>query len=201
MSFVASTGSEGSSNLTLSESLLAGDLGIWIDIDKRGSLFSTVVPTGFTPFYDVTAVLGTEQFGVVLAYKILVTGDISSSKTGISGTGNTAKLCAIFRPSSSLSAVIPQNPINFQFTANNPPAQNILAAAQTPPLINFGVVYEDDGCNFTTVSPSFDGVVSSGAVNRIRFGYKIYNTAPANQSVDSQDYGDNFLASGYIRVS
>ena len=67
-----------------------------------------------------------------------------------------------------------------------------------------GCAYAVSGSfSFSTASPAFDSVIGFDAGSPyMLLGYKIYNTSPANHSIDMNDQGTfNNLLSGYVSAA
>ena len=120
-----------------------------------------------------------------------------------------AKAMYVFRgniPATSL--VLGGNGTNS--TAGDPAAQNVTAGSANPPLVVFGV-YGAIGLSgtvnprtFSTTKDAEIEAVGDGTFSNdvdLWLAYKIYNTAPADTSIDMDDEGTgNFLMSGYIQM-
>jgi len=159
-----------------------------------------VIPAG----WDALAGTVRSPFGSTIrarhCYKMLTTGDISAgSITGITGS-TEAKVMLTFRPNGFVSNIVAST-WNAVTEGGDPASQSVTASGQPVPLIVFGVACATPGpAAFSTASPAFDATIIANDRNRV--GYKVYNSSPANHTIDMNDLGaDNSLASGFIRVS
>ena len=121
------------------------------------------------------------------------------SQAWTQGFGTSAKILLVFRPDAPITTAAHADPD--QFTGNGiPAAQTVTASGGTPPLIVFGAYSSSGTINPRTMSPAKNGEVANGTTRYI--AWKIYNSSPANVSVDMDDEGDgNTLQSCYIEVA
>ena len=198
LTFIASATSTGA-NITIPAGAAAGDLAILVDCGLQGNPGpSLVIPSGFTQVAN-TAPSNTRR--MTTSRKVLVGGDPSSSITGMNGLGSNDKVLLVFRPDAAINSVTQSTWHTPSQTNANPPSQSVVASAGDPPLIVIGAASNSTSASaFSTASPAFDGTVTSS--NRLIVGYKIYNSSPANHTIDMNDLGAaNVLQSGYIAVS
>lgn len=176
-------------------SVAAGDVAILFDFaDGAVSAPSAVTPSGFTNHVDLTAA---STLRMMISSKVC-TGSESGSLTGMNGNVANSKVMLIFEAGVSS---INSSTWNAQMTAGNPAAQIVSATAGSVPLIVFGAAAAGDGGGlpgFSTASPAFDAQVTAGT---LRTGYTIYNSAPADHTIDMNDVLNNALASGYLEAS
>ncbi|GLS41582.1 hypothetical protein GCM10010869_71790 [Mesorhizobium tianshanense] len=180
----------------------AGDVAVLIDIGI--SLSSTpplsVTPAGFTNFMNA-AISRTASARMMKSYRILDGGE-AGTIVGIDGNILQGKLLYIFRPNAPVTAVLPMVWWNSQATSDNPAAQVVSASGQPGPLIVLGgAIGSSGGAMFSIASPAFDATQQFGDSGIGIGGYKIYNTSPADHTIDTGDQGTNILASGYLRFS
>lgn len=199
LAFVAAAVSS-AANLTVPASAAIGDWAILFDFADAGSTPALVTPTGYT---DLASAGASGAFGGgfngrgAVSYKTLASGEPGAAITGMNGAGSNAKVMFVFRPSRALVSVTP-NTWNGVLDPGDPAGQSVLAAAGTAPLIVFGCAATDAGtAAFSTASPAFDGTQLTGDSDMIA-GYKIYNSGPADHSIDMNDVGRNYLASGFV---
>ena len=90
-------------------------------------------------------------------------------------------------------------------TPFNPDSQTALASGGTAALvvIGFAACEEETDALFSTASPAFDDTVQNAGGTAI-LGYKIYNKAPADHTIDIDHLGQSFdvnaLQTGYLEV-
>lgn len=195
ISFVASAVSGNSATITIPATAQGGDVAILFDINNTGGAGADVVPTGWTGIIGQWN--GSNAWRCRISYKILAPGDEGDSITGLSAT-NSDKIMFVFRGSSPITAVSAED-WALDINENDPSAQTVNAAGQAAPLIVFGMAGVSSGTPaFGTASPAFDATLMQ---NDLLAGYKIYDTAPADHTVDMTDHSTNLLASGFLELS
>lgn len=182
----------------------SGDLAVLFDAAWNGA---GGVPTAVTPSTWTLCTPSTSNdtasndTRVVASYKILGPSDPGATITCMN-SANESRIMMIFRPDAPITTVTPGS-WNSQNTANDPASQSVLASGQATPLVVLGFTYEQAGITaFGTASPAFDAVILETDLDDSAAGYKIYNSSPANHTIDQIDEGNaNILVSGYLRVS
>jgi len=204
LDFHASAISE-ASTVTVPASALANDLAILLDYQNNSSVDPVdVVPAGWTSVGSLFRMTGGSfnRVGVRASRKILVAGDISASITGMNGILNEAKVLLVFRPTGGTITTVDASTVNGQATSADPASQSVVASGQPIPLIVIGGASSHGGsAAFSTASPAFDATVVTTGNGWLRGGYKIYNSAPADHTIDMNDLGNNGLISFYLSVS
>lgn len=189
LTFIASDKAN-SSTITIPSSAAIGDLAVLCDW-AQGSP-SLVIPSGWTQIRDSAAVTAR----MTISYKVLVAGEPGSSITGM-GSQDPNKIIFVFRPDKVISSVTPST-WAIEVTNSNPASQNIAAAGKGVPLVVIGAAGVTTGtADFTTATPAFTATIRTNSTDLFA-GYKIYNTAPADHTVDAGDVATNGLTSGYI---
>jgi hypothetical protein len=199
VSFVDSATST-SSTVTIPAGASIGDLAVLFDDGSNSSgAPAEVVPTGFTQIGASLSIGGVGGSRSVVSYKILAAGEPGSSITGVNGDLRNQKVILVFH--SNLSAFVSATPStwNGELTSGNPALQTVSASGQAAPLLVLGQAYVTTAtpASFSTASPAFDATV--GTTNSLLAGYKIYNSSPADHSIDQDDLGSgNTPRSGYV---
>lgn len=81
----------------------------------------------------------------------------------------------------------------------NPAPQVITASSGTPPLVVIGCFGVRGGISGWSFSPTQDGSIT---FNDIAMAHKIYNSSPADVTIDMADLGNvNTLISCYLQVA
>lgn len=189
-----------STTITAPSGIQAGDLLVLLDRADNLSLPSTVVPTGFTSIANVNNGSGMRQ---IVSYKLATGSEGGASITGMAGGLDVNKALAVFRgnvPIASISVASLNAPAP---TDANPTAQNVTAAGGTVPLIVFGCYSATNTIvSPRTFTPAKDGELNPSPSQTLYLAWKIYNSAPANVSVDMDDEGSaNTLASFYLQAA
>jgi hypothetical protein len=185
------------STITVPASVIAGDLLVLLDL-AFGSAPVANVPTDFLTINNLSDGSNARQ---LVSYKLADGSEASASLTGISTAGNTFRKSLYVMRGNSPALLATLAGVNSEFTSGNPSAQNVTASGGTPPLVVFGCY----GCPAQTIdprtmSPAKDGEISPQVSSYL--AYKIYNSSPADVSVDMDDEGvANFLQSFYISLA
>ena len=191
LSFLTSVGAT-AATITVPSTVVLGDLLVLFDVIEEPT--ATAVPTDFNSL--ITNSLG--DIRIVQSWKIADGDDANSVVTGINVAG-ARKILLVFRGTHSIVGVVEGSPV-FGQNDGNPAALNITASAGAAPLIvlaGFGGIGWVAGSELG--SPALDNVIDHG---NIGFGYKIYNTAPLDHSIDMDNLtGNNHLSGGYLECS
>ena len=201
----------GGSTITVPNGVIAGDVIIVRDLICAGTLPSAVTPSGFTLDSNLSFSNTNQARGTIL-HKI-ATGSEGGTTLTLMATAPasddiTSKELLIVRGSLPITAVGVSTP-NTQGTSGNPNAQNVAASGGVAPLIVLGA-YSDaiDGPSLVSAgsvgtrsfSPAKDAEVSGYAGSYL--AYKIYNSSPADVSIDMNDEGNvNLLQSLYMQFT
>ena len=133
--------------------------------------------------------------------------DASESEDVIAGNVLGEKVLLVYRPNGIVTTLTrgPANPVAGENATGNPTPQVIEADSLTPPMVLFGLFR---GSNpFTTsvldFSPAQDRFTAFDGNDPSTFwvGDKIYNTSPADTTVDMPDVGSQQLGSFSLRVA
>ena|SRR3990167_277358 len=186
-----------SSTIVIPATAAVGDLAVLFDFALRTTGVPDVIPTGWTGL--VTDTNG-DNTRIRCSYKKLVSGDPGATITGLTAAGTANKLMLVFRPSFTIVTITPSTWLA-EATEGNPASQLVAASSQAPPLVVCGGAAIISGtAAFSTASPAFDAEIAS-ANGDIIVGYKIYNNAPQDHTIDMNDIQQNGLASGYLVVA
>ncbi|MER8397463.1 hypothetical protein [Mesorhizobium sp. M1348] len=176
--------------------LQAGDVAVLADAGSGIGAPASVTPTGFTNVVDCPGVV----HRLMVDYKIL-DGTEAGNIMGISSGIGAGKCLYIYRGNVPITAVVPST-WNSEATTGDPAPQTVLASPGAPPLVVFGANIGTNGnTTFSTASPAFDATENFGSANFAIAGYKIYNSSPANHTIDMTDNNANALVSGYLQLS
>lgn len=195
VAFVASATALASS-INLPGAAQAGHFALLFDRAQNAAGTPTqVVPSGWTLLQ-----MGTDG-GVgrqVVSYKQLSSADISAGVVnGMTGDASMGKALLIFdQPESAVVS----NP--FQVINGAPTNQSLTIAAVTPPIVCFSMHACNDSGNIGTDAMTGGAASTQVSVaNWMKVRYKIFNSAPVNQTVSMGDSGSgNAMMSGYYRT-
>lgn len=185
------------STITAPATIQAGDV-IFMADKAAGSTSvpATVVPTGFTAIVNTSSGI-TER--MICSYKIADGSEASASITGMNGNSSNRKAIYVIRANKAAIAVKPKS-VNGQITDGNPTLQTVTASTGIPALVIFGVY----GTDSAAISPRTFSTIADGEINpatNFYMAYKIYNSSPANTSIDMDDEGlGNALQSFYAEI-
>jgi len=161
----------------------------YICVCLAGGASTPGTPTGFTSLASNSGGAN----GARLSYKVL-----DGTETTISPSSASYTVLAIFQPSSAPS-VSTGAAFNSQGTSGDPSSQSVPASGYGTPSIVLGAACSNNAVTgFSTASPAFAGEIDG---DRVRLGYKIYNSGPADHSIDMNDFGTNVLMSGALVIS
>lgn len=199
-----------SSTITVPSGATAGDVAILFDTTASNSAdpdSGGSAPTGWNLFasllHDASPTL---WLRTTISYKILVSGDLGATVTGMGIDYGTCKALAVIAPDIAATSISPSS-ANTEDTSGDPAAQTILSGSGTAPLIAFGVhgSRAGGGVGAATMSPVEDqeqdlSDLTTDFVYQ-RATYKMYNSSPANVTWDADDSGRNTVISGYLEVT
>lgn len=196
ITFITSTTS-GGSTITAPATVNPGDLLVLWDVAVNvAGIPASVIPSGFTSISDFTD--AATRRGVT-SFKLCDGSEDSASLTIMNGTNNNTSVLAQFRGNNQITVATSGSPAG-QFTAVDPTAQVITSGSGTPPLIVFGFYFQSLSVTARSFSTTEDATVPADSNNTANIKYKIYNSSPANTTVDEGDGGTNALASCYIQA-
>jgi hypothetical protein len=181
-------------------SIVAGDIIVLLDrAGNTGSVPGLVTPTGFTSINNVT---DGSFYRQNLSYKVATGTEAGASITGMSygGAGYTWKAMAVFRASGEVESVSVVDAAG-ESSGGNPTAQSVSAGSGITPLVVIGAY----STHYATVDPRTFSTTKDGEISpdvSLYLAYKIYNSSPADSSIDMDDEGtNNALQSCYIQVN
>lgn len=192
-------GGSASSTTSLPSGSQAGDVCILFDFANNSSgTPTTVVPSGFTTISNLD---GGSTSRRILSAGILTAADITAGTlTGMSGTNYVHKLVVGFRPDVAITSGSVGS-ANEEITNGNPTLQTITASGGAAPLVVFAMGCQNSGITMSGTLTS-TGTQVTNLNSRLRAYYHIYNTSPADLTVDMGDFGNNnSLHSAYFQVS
>lgn len=211
---MAVTGFIGSSAITTfthgdSESVLARSINPLSTDAEIGDLFVVFAsgdggfntPSILTPSGWETAISASNSFTDTawgIHWKILDSGDNQTYNFVSSGA---SRYCLIYKFFTSPTSVV-ADLIAAEDNSGNPGSQTKTISAITVPLIVFGAFSADTSSSFTTSfsTTEDDSTTAVDGSFRCYFEHKVYNSSPANTTIDMGDEGSiNFLASFIIK--
>lgn len=190
------------STITVPATAQAGDIAYLVDMSYNASTTAptTVTPTGWTAMNSSVNQTTTPACRGNTWYKILSSGDVGATVTGMSGTSSTQKMIMIYRPSLTPNAST--------YNGGSQQATAAVPTNQTLSLTNWGG-YQPWGVGFAIYSSS--GTITTRgstvtASRELNVGTTLYvktfewtdGTQPftLDSTISMADYGSNMLMSG-----
>lgn len=199
-SFVASATVNGTTP-TIPATAQAGDFCVALDYahDADGTAPVLVTPSGWTNVADNAISQGSDSPRAAIWYRILAGGDANPVfMAGAGGGGSrTRKILIVFRPDATIATVVPSTPTG-QATTGDPASQTIAMSGKTVPVI--GVAHYCAQNNPAT--RTWTGGSPTEINNSAQFGkYLVYNSSPADATIDMPDNGVNVLQGIYFEFT
>lgn len=175
----------------------AGDLLIFFEYAR--------MTTAVDPGYSIPSGFRSMVTNFIVASRCTISGKVADGSEGgtvlsaMNGNGSNGHVLLVFRGSVPIIAFTTHDTAS-EGTTGNPAAQVVNASLGTPPLI---VLASSSGivAHTTSWSPAADAIFDSGSDN-LMAGYKIYNSSPADVTVDMGDLGNaNQLLSCYVQLA
>jgi hypothetical protein len=185
--------------ITAPADIQAGDVLLLLDkaSDIDGGSPTAVVPTGFT---NISTLNDTSVQTQICSYKIADGSEASSTITGMVGGNNVRKAMIVIRPDAPATAVNVGS-LGAEISNANPAAKSVTASAGSPALIVIGAY----GNAFAAISPRTFSTTADAEITpatNLYLAYKIYNSSPADTSIDMDDEGtSNALQGFYLEVT
>lgn len=175
-------------SITGPSSVQAGDLAILFDAPSGSTVPSEVVPSGFTVIANLTYDFTSHNGRHILSYKILASGDITggimNSVTGMTGSTTSRKMIGVWRSTNPISSICilalqEEGVDNGNLTAQVIPSGAATQAALL--LAHWRFANGQVSGNLTATGMT----LTAGSSTAQYVGYRIYNSSPANQTVDT----------------
>lgn len=188
------------STITVPATAIAGDVAIIFD-QTYGS-GPSVTPSGYTQI--ATNNNGFNNFFRIYG-KVLTGGDAGATVTGASDT-YMGKILYLIRGNVAIASFISSTWVH-EVTNSDPAGQTVSASGVQTPLVVLGIAASAGSTTSLSNSPTFDAINNStfhwlSGSDGTQTGYKIYNSSPANHTVDAGTAGNyTRLSSGYVRFT
>lgn len=191
-----------SSTITVPATAQVGDIAILVD---WGYLSTTTAPTQVTPtgftLINQHSQITSPASRIMASYKVLVSGDLGSTITGMSTT-SMRKILMIYRPSMAYNSMTVTS-VGFNTSASIPTSQNISPKTKET-VIQFGVWGSSAGIIGTRGSTltSSRELSISGQTNLYVNAFELSEgSITTNTLTFPADYGTNVLASFYMKFN
>jgi len=186
-----------SSTVTMPASVAANDFAVMCDHMRQStSAPATASPSDFTQFGTAPTVSNVSTYARrVLSYKILDGSEGGATLTGMGGI-NGSKSVVVFRSDAPGTWSAPAD-LAETLTNSDPTGQTINVGAA--PLVCIAWWNSSGVVNPRSFSPAEDAEITVDGGGTAYVKYKIYDSSPADTSVDMDDEGFyNHLSSCYI---
>jgi hypothetical protein len=200
ISFRTSTTSAGTT-ITGPSTIAAGDILVLGDFSINGD---GAVPSGFSSLSNVSGVSFGDTARAIVSAKRATGSEASATITGSTSPGGTpSKILLVFNAGADS---INSSSFNGEAIVGNPSSQAANASGGSAPLIVVGAYgcYGGDLVNPRSFSPAKDSEVNHLGAWDAWLAYKIYNSSPANTTIDMDDEslggGICTLQSGWIEA-
>lgn len=198
LSYVTANKESTGSTIKVPNTAAAGDLAVLVDWKTATAGTPTAVtPSGWTNIVNASGV----NSRLMISAKLVVLADVGATQTCMSGDSSNRMILAVFRGSRAIGAFASGSATG-EVAATNLAAQTVAASGvQTPLVVLAAYGTTDTSPTGKTFSPTQDG--SESIETKLELRYKIYNTAPADVSVDFNNgtSATNALGALYLRVS
>ena len=193
----------GAGTITAPSGIQAGDLLVLLNSHAATGTTTAVAPSGWTLAVSQAAT----NVSMAISYKIAAGTESGTTVSGMNG-GTAVKnlVMLVFRGSKAVSTVTVGS-THTQEVDTDPTAQVCAASGGVAPLIVLGAY--SNAASGTDINPrtftvggvaAKDGEINSNTDNYL--AYKIFNSAPADCTIDMQDHGtQNFLQSCYLQLT
>lgn len=186
--------------------VVAGDLAVLHCCAQGSGSYAGAIPSGWTQVRYSRTTSGTGAVWGVIAYKVLGSGDIGATLTGLpAGGGNEGSTILYFRPSKPITSVALYTGSSSggdEATTGTPVNQTISTAAANDPAYIAIAGYVANGTITTRGSSVTMSEVTGRASPYSYTKYKIYNIGATLEAVtiSMADYGNNCLQSCLLQV-
>lgn len=192
---VQDTATSTAETITAPASIDSGDLLVLLDFaEGSGSTPTTVLASGFSSLSNTAF----NKKKAILSYKIADGTEDGATLTGMNGATSNQKALFQFRPDNPISTVTPSAG-DAEGTNGSPASQSIPASGGSVPLVALAAYSTDGAVDPRTFSPAKDGELNATTLSYL--AYKIYNSSPADITVNMDDEGGtNILQSIYLEL-
>jgi hypothetical protein len=194
VNFVAFSSSTDGATTTIPDQVKAGDL--IVVAETVGYDATEVTPTGFTLIANVQSNMAT-----VWSYKI---ADGTEGNTSLTGTDAAfeARIIMVFRGNVQITGVSVGSLLSSGPTGADPAGFEITSGSGLSPLIVFASFAAADGTLTGVSATAADMTLHALSYGQMYAIFKIYNSSPANISVDMADSGfQNTMVGFYLQLT
>jgi len=202
-SVVYITNAVGIGNVVIPSTARVGDIAVLFDTSTSTG---DVIPSGWTSINGITT---GSAIRTNISYKILVSGDVNSTVSGIGG--NARKVLTIFRTFNDVTPPISLSTVSAQATTSTPTEQTITGNSGAKSCIYFAAYSKTDSATptrgFTQTGQSPTEIISVGSQNGIYVKFTVVpgggvnSVAHSNASITMTVAGTVILQSFRMEVN
>ena len=181
-----SSATSSSSTVTGPSDIASGDILVLRDYaSSSGGAPSTAIPSGFTSLVNHAALnSGGFYERSILSYKLADGTEASASLTGMNGNDENKKVLVVF---SAGATTLATGGTGSSGSNGDPSSLAINASGGTAPLVVIGGYSSTRVLTVDTMTPTEDGRAAVGTGGDAAVAWKIYNSSPANVTIDMGD--------------
>lgn len=177
----------------------AGDVAVLLDFAVSSTTAATAVtPSGWTQIRTDTINASTAVRASV-SYKILVSGDVNATLTGMTGGTSTRKMLLLIKNSRKITSVTVGSS-NGAASDTDPASQTISVSGIAPSLVLIAHYAGSSSVNPRTSSKTMTEVVGSSTNQYCKYSVVNNRSLAENITVDMDDNGTNALQSFYLKL-
>lgn len=191
---------------TVSASAVVGELAVLHCSAVGSGGYTGATPSGWTELTYSRTTTGTGAVWGVFAIKILVSGDIGTTLTGLpGGGGGQGSTISYFTPSRPIVSATVVGTAGNEATTGTPVNQSLnIQTNNAPPNLAFAGYISNNAITTRTSTGATMTEITERTVTLYSYvKYKVYNVGSTleNITIAMADYGNNCLQSFYLKVS
>ena len=196
---VSSVSNSAANTIVIPATSQAGDVAVLLDFAVSSTTAAgAVTPSGWTQI-RTDLINATTAVRASVCYKILVSGDIGASITGMSGGTSTRKMLLILKNNRKVTQVTVGSS-NGAASDLDPSAQTIAVAGVIPSMVLIAHYASSSAVNPRTTSKTMTEVMGSSTNQYCLYSVVNSRSLAQNITVDMVDNGTNALQSFYLKL-
>lgn len=196
---VSSVSNSAAATIAIPATAQAGDVAVLLDFAVSNTTAAgAVTPSGWTQI-RTDVVNATTAIRASVCYKILVSGDVNATVTGMSGGTSTRKMLLLLKNNRKVTQVTVGSS-NGAASGLDPAAQIITVAGVTPSILLIAHYASSSAVNPRTTSKTMTEVVGSSTNQYCLYSVVNSRSLVENITVDMTDNGTNALQSFYLKL-
>lgn len=190
---------------TVSSSAQEGDIAVLHCSAQGSGSYSGATPSGWTEAAYSRTTTGTGAVWGIFAYKILASGDVGATLTGLPGGGQgQASTIVYHRPSRAINTVALGATVGNEATTGTPATQTQnVSGVNLPPNILFGGWISGGAITTRSTSITMTEIAEKTGNPYSYVKYKLYNVGDTLEylTADMADYGNNCLQTMFLKFT